>query len=101
MEGGNFLKADWKYKSNENEHIGISILGTDNDSQKLKMHNFDNTGFQRQYELNIEDNLWEVIGEMERASIFFDKKESSYNEKWEIKKDGRWQLLCERKAIKY
>jgi len=100
MEGGKFLKSDWKYKSNGNRHIGISILGTDNDSKKPKMHNFDNTGFQRQYELNIEDDIWEVIGKTERASIFFDKKGTSYNEKWEIKKEGKWQPLCERNATK-
>lgn len=101
MEGGKFLKSDWKYDSKGDEHVGISIVGTDNDSKNPKMHNFDNIGFYRMYELKIEDTIWEIIGKTERATIIFDTKEASYNEKWEIKEDGKWKPLCERKAIKY
>lgn len=35
MEGGRFLKADWKYKFSGEGHTGISILGTDNESKAV------------------------------------------------------------------
>ncbi len=100
MEGGIFLKADWKYKSSGNGHIGISIIGTDNDSKVPKMHNFDNLGFYREYELNSTENTWSIKGKIERATLEFDKKGKSYMEKWKIKKNGKWHPLYERKATK-
>lgn len=100
MEGDKFLRTDWKYNFNENEHIGISILGTDNDSEKPRMHNFDNLGFYKKYRLKIDDRILNIIGNTERAILEFDLEGRSYEEKWEIKKNGKWQPLCERKGIK-
>ena len=100
MEGGKFLIADWEYKSSGEGHIGISLLGTDNDSKTPKMRNFDNLGFYREYELNCKNDTWEIKGETERATLEFSKNGKSYNEKWEIKKNGKWHPLCERKATK-
>lgn len=100
MDGGIFLKANWTYKSSGERHMGISILGTDNDSKNPKIRNFDNLGFYREYELNIAGYTWSIKGKTERAILEFDKKGTSYHERWELKKNGKWHPLCERKAAK-
>jgi len=92
--------AEGKYKSSGEGHIGISVIGTDNDSKAPKIRNFDNLGFYREYELNIKDNIWSINGNTESATLEFDKNGKSYNEKWELKKNGKWHPMCERKANK-
>lgn len=102
MEGGKFIKAIWKYDYDKNDkHYGISIIGQEQDSKKTQCNNFDNIGFHRIYDVTINDSIWKLTGKSERATIEFDKNGNSYKEFWEIKKDGKWQPLCERKGIKH
>ncbi|WP_157373890.1 hypothetical protein [Arenibacter certesii] len=98
--GNNFLVAHWNYKFVDNEHFGISIIGTDNDSSQPKLHLFDNGGSYRAYDLKIEGNLWTITGETERSTMVFDKEGNTYKEHWEIKLDGKWNPLCERYGTK-
>lgn len=101
MEGGKFIKAIWKYDyDKQDKHYGISIIGREQGSKKTQCNNFDNIGFHRIYDSIIEDRIWKLTGTSERATIEFDKNGNSYEEFWEIKIDGKWQPLCERKGIK-
>lgn len=101
MLGSKFLVANWNYKFNKNnEHIGVSIIGKDNDSSKPKIHLFDNGASFRDYELNIDGNLWNIKGETERSTMEFAKDGKTYKELWEIKKDGKWEPLCDRNGTK-
>ncbi len=101
MLGSKFLIANWNYKFDKNnQHVGISIIGKDNDSSKTKIHLFDNGGSSRVYELNIGGNLWTIKGETERSTIEFAKDGKTYKELWEIEKDGKWESLCERNGTK-
>ena len=99
--GSKFLVASWKYKfDNNNEHIGITIIGKNNESSKPQLHQFDNGGSFRVYELKIDGNLWNIKGETERSTMEFDKDGKTYKELWEIKQDGKWEPLCERNGTK-
>lgn len=99
--GTRFLVANWNYKVDKtNEHSGIMIIGTDTDSSKPKVHLFDNEGSLRVYELKIDDHLWTLKGEEERATLEFAKDGKTYRELWEIKHDGTWKPLCERNGTK-
>ena len=101
MEGGRFIEAHWKYDYEGNEkHYGISIIGKPQEKSKTECHNFDNIGFHRIYDCDFTQKTWRLTGKSERASMEFDKNGMSYKEFWEIKKDGKWQSLCERKGIK-
>ena len=99
--GSKFFVANWNYKFDKNnDHVGISIIGKDNDSSKPKIHLFDNGGSFRVYELKIEGNLWNIKGETERSTMEFAKDGKTYKELWEIKQDGKWKPLCERNGKK-
>ncbi len=100
MDGGKFLESHWKYDSGGAKHIGLSVLGFQNDDPQLKMFNFDNGGFYRAYNIIIEGNLWKIAGETERASIVFKDTNAAYEEFWEIKTAGTWRPLCRRNGEK-
>lgn len=96
MAGGKFLESHWEYDSGSDKHIGISILGTPNDDPRTKIFNFDNGGFYRAYDLNIDGQTWNIQGETERAVMEFDADGGTYKEFWEIRSDGQWLPLCRR-----
>ncbi len=101
MESGRLVEAHWKYEyKGGDKHYGISIIGKAQEKEKTECHNFDNIGFHRVYDCHFTENTWVLTGKSERATIKFDKNGMSYKEFWEVKKNGKWQSLCERIGVK-
>lgn len=96
MEGYNFLESRWDYDFQTNMHVGISIIGSDNDNPEPRVHSFDNLGYHREYQLEIDGSTWKYLGDAERATIEFKDSGNVYEEYWEMKKGEEWLPLCRR-----
>ena len=94
LEGQFFIIDNWQHLAKGSDHIGITILGYDIESQEFFTRNFDNLGFERRYVLQQQDNLWNFIGSNERATRRFDNQGKTYEEHWEIFVDNKWIPLC-------
>ncbi len=95
LPGNFFLMDKWQHLTKSSSHIGISILGFDEEEQKLFSRNFDNLGFERRYFLMYDGNSWKFDGPQERSVRVYSMDKLSYTEHWEMKDgNGAWMPLC-------
>lgn len=96
-----FMVGRFRHDNATGSHSGVSLLGVDEDGGALFAHNFDNLGYERRYALSIEGGVWRFVGRFERATLVFGQDGRSYEETWELSKDGeRFAPLCEMHATK-
>ncbi len=95
LSGNFYLVNNWQHLFDAGGHIGLSILGFDNEEKKLFTKNFDNLGSETKYILENENNKWKFIGDKERATREYSSDGKSYTEHWEMKNgEGQWTPLC-------
>lgn len=95
LEGQFFMINDWQHLVEGGGHIGMSVLGYDEEAQRLFTRGFDNIGFDRRYFLEADGNTWTYVGDTERAVRTYDASGNSFSEHWELKDEsGNWQPLC-------
>jgi hypothetical protein len=96
-----FVIGRFRHDNAVGTHAGACMLGVDEESGALFAHNFDNLGYERRYTLSIEDGVWRFSGQFERATLVFGQDGRSYEERWELSKDGEYFVpLCEMRATK-
>jgi hypothetical protein len=101
LPGQFFVVARFRHDHASGTHAGASILGVDEESGALFARNFDNLGYERKYSVSIENGVWRFVGRFERAALVFGQDGLSYEERWEISKDGvQFAPLCEMRAAK-
>jgi hypothetical protein len=101
LEGGFFLQAHFEHRFGSDRHTGVGIIGYDAQTGEYVSHNFDNLGYQRMYQLSVQDRVWTFTGEFERATLVFSRDGRSFTIAWEIARDGEtWKPLCELKGTK-
>jgi hypothetical protein len=101
LPGQFFVIGRFRHDNGSGTHSGASMLGVDEDSGALFAHNFDNLGYERRYALSIEGGVWRFVGQFERATLVFGQDGRSYEERWELSKDGEHFVpLCEMHATK-
>lgn len=95
MEGGHFIRGQFAHRAPGTDHVGESILGYDDARRVYSMRNFDNLGFAREYEMQVDGETWTIRGATERAKITFGAGGTSMHQKWEALRDGTWEPFCE------
>lgn len=101
LPGQLFVIGRFRHDNGTGTHCGASMLGVDEESGALFAHNFDNLGYERRYTLSIEGGVWRFAGRFERAALVFGQDGRSYEERWELSKDGeQFVPLCEMHATK-
>jgi hypothetical protein len=101
LPGQFFVLGRFRHDNDAGTHSGASILGIDEDSGALFARHFDNLGYERKYALSIESGVWRFVGRFERAVLVFGQDGMSYEERWELSKDGvEFVPLCEMRATK-
>jgi hypothetical protein len=78
----------------------LSVMGIDLDTGEYFARAFENHGFYRNYKVTRQDNVWNLIGETERAKIEFADGDRTQIITWELKADGEWLPLCDRTAVR-
>lgn len=78
----------------------IGIMGVDTGIGKYFAHSFENHGFERRYEVTVNDRTWTLTGEHERAQIVFSDDDRMQTIVWEWKVEGKWLPLCDRAATR-
>jgi len=101
VPGQFFVVGRFRHDNAAGSHSGVSLMGVEEDGGRLFAHNFDNLGYERRYALSIEGGVWRFVGQLERATLVFGEGGRSYEEKWELSKDGEHFVpLCEMHATK-
>lgn len=101
LPGQFFVLGRFRHDHAAGAHSGASIFGIDEESGALFARNFDNLGYERKYTLSFERGVWRFVGRFERALLVFGQDGRSYEERWELSKDGvEFVPLCEMHATK-
>lgn len=101
LPGQLYVIGRFRHDNDAGTHSGASMLGVDEESGALFAHNFDNLGYERRYTISIEGGVWRFAGRFERAALVFGQDGRSYEERWELSKDGeQFAPLCEMHATK-
>jgi len=96
LAGGFFVVGRWSRRFGDDAHIGTSVLGHEPDDDAYFAHHYDNLGYAREYVVSMRDRVWTFTGRYERATIAFSSDGASFDEVWELSKDGMtWHPLCE------
>lgn len=101
LPGQFFVVGRFRHDNAVGTHAGASLMGVEEDGSALFAHNFDNLGYERRYRLSYEGGVWRFTGRFERALLVFGQDGRSYEERWELSKDGEsFTPLCELHATK-
>ena len=100
LEGEFFLLHRWKWDISGSIFEGLEILGWDDERNEYFSNMYDNAGHQVRYHLEVKNDIWHYLGEMQKGKITVtDDKLSSL---WHGTEDGKlWSPLCEIQWIKY
>jgi hypothetical protein len=94
-----FLIQDEKADIQGNRFETLSIMGVGEDGSYFARC-FENHGFYRNYRVEREGDVWNLAGDLERASIVFEEEGHRQVISWEWKPGGSWIPLCDRIAVR-
>lgn len=95
MDGDFFILGRWSRTFDNGHHSGVSVLGYEPERGAVMIHNFDNLGYARDYQVAIDGKVWTLTGAHERATYSFAADGESFDARWEIASDRNgWQPLC-------
>ena len=75
-----------------------AVIGVDSATGAYFMRSVENHGFDRDYRMERDGDVWRVIGDTERATITFSDGGRTQTHRWEWKPAGTWVPLCDRAA---
>ena len=76
----------------------LSVMGVDAKTGRHFARCFENHGFYRHYDVAVDDRVWTLAGETERARIQFSADRRTQTITWEWRHHNRWFPLCDRVA---
>lgn len=76
----------------------MSFLGWDQERGTYFSWSIENHGFNREYLVTVDGDVWTLSGESERATITFSDEGRTQTHHWEFRPEGEWTLLCDRVA---
>lgn len=76
----------------------MSFLGWDQERDSYFSWSIENHGFNREYLVTVEGDVWTFTGPSERATITFSEDGRVQTHHWEFKPQGGWITLCDRVA---
>lgn len=95
-----FLIQDERAKTGDNPFDTLSVLGVDARTGKYFARSFENHGFYRRYEVELDGRTWTFTGDFERARIVFSADARQQTIAWEWRPADRWLPLCDRVAVR-
>jgi hypothetical protein len=95
-----FLVHDEKAHSGADPFDTVCLMGVDAPTGRLFAISFENRGFQRRYDVQVDGRRWTFDGPTERALIDFSADGRTQRIVWEWKPRDRWLPLCERTAVR-
>lgn len=78
----------------------LSIMGWDDDTGRYFARTFENHGFYRHYDVDVQDRTWSFNGASERARITFSEDGRTQTINWEWRPQDGWLPLCDRVATR-
>jgi hypothetical protein len=76
----------------------LSIMGWDEPAQTYFVRSFENHGYYRHYDMAVQNRVWTITGESERARIEFSADGATQTITWEWRPHDGWLPLCDRVA---
>jgi hypothetical protein len=101
LPGGFFLLGHWDHRFEGGRHLGMNVIRYDQTTDEYSSYNVDNLGYARTYRVSNDGDVWNFIGEWERATMRFGDGGHTLTIDWELTKDGAtWKPLCHLEAHK-
>jgi hypothetical protein len=99
LPGQFFLHHRGVMRLGEQSLESTAIIGFDSATRSYRLHQFDNFGYARLYEGEVDGDVWTFKGVHERVTYTFGRDSAELRIVWEQTKDGlRWENLCDLKA---
>jgi Protein of unknown function (DUF1579) len=98
--GDFFLIQDERARIDGKVFDTLSVMGVEHGDKGYFARTFENHGFYRHYALSVEDRIWLLEGETERARTVFDAQGDTQTITREWLRDGKWLPLCDRVATR-
>jgi hypothetical protein len=99
LEGQFFLHHRGVMHLKDQSLESTAIIGFDTPTGSYRLHQFDNFGYARVYEGQVNGDVWTFIGLHERVTYTFGPGKDELRIVWEQTKDGRkWENLCDLRA---
>ena len=95
-----FLTQDEQARPGGEVFDTISVMGVDATTGRHFARSFENHGFYRHYDVDVDGNVWRIAGEHERATITFSNNDHTQTHVWEWKPGTDWLPLCDRVATR-
>jgi hypothetical protein len=78
----------------------ISVMGVDPETGKYFAQAFENHGFMRRYDVEVDGAAWTFTGPHERCTTVFGEDGRTQTIAWEWKPKDKWLPLCDRMATR-
>ncbi len=76
----------------------LSLMGWDAEAGRYFARTIENHGFARDYSMTVDDRVWTLTGEHERATFTFSGDGNTQDIAWQWKPGEDWLPLCDRVA---
>jgi hypothetical protein len=93
-----FLIQDERAMTGANPFDTLSVMGVDAKTGRYFARSFENHGFYRHYDVDVDGQVWMLTGETERARIEFSADGRTQTIAWEWRPYDQWLPLCDRVA---
>jgi hypothetical protein len=95
-----FLIQDERATSAGGAFDTLSVMGVDAKDGRYVARTFENHGFYRHYDVDVDGNQWTFSGDTERARITFSDDGRTQTINWEWRPHDQWLPLCDRVATR-
>ena len=95
-----FLVQDERALTGSEPLDTLSVLGIDAQTGRYFARCYENHGFYRHYDVDVDGAVWTFTGDTERARIEFSADGGTQTITWEWRPKDRWLPLCDRTAIR-
>jgi hypothetical protein len=76
----------------------LSVMGVDPKTGRYFARSFENHGFYRHYDVDVDGRVWTLTGPRERARVEFSPDGTVQSITWEWRPNDAWLPLCDRTA---
>ena len=93
-----FLIQDERATIGPNPFATLSVMGLDSTTSQYFARTFENHGFCRYYDVDVNGRIWTFTGQTEPARIEFSEDGRTQTIAWQWVREGLWLPLCDRVA---
>ena len=100
LPGEFFLIHRWDQRVGSVGFRGLWVMGYDSKTDRYLLHLFDDAGNSVAYRATVEDRVWTIVGDRQRATITFSADGGTMTQQWSVREGDAWVPLCDVRAVR-